>query len=74
MYSAFTDEVERYCHFPAPGRIYYNIGKLILLFLWSELGSYRENLVALGGELSVLAGNREVAVAFNFISERTVYR
>jgi hypothetical protein len=36
MYSAFTDKVERKCHFPASGRNYYNIGKFILLFLWSD--------------------------------------
>jgi hypothetical protein len=31
-YSAFTNKVERNCHFPAPGR---NNIRLILLFLWS---------------------------------------
>jgi hypothetical protein len=32
FYTAFTDKVERSCHFPAPGRNCYNTGKLILLF------------------------------------------
>jgi hypothetical protein len=49
QYSAFTDKVERNCHFPAPGRNCYNTGKLILLFFMKQ-HLYRENLVALGGE------------------------
>jgi hypothetical protein len=35
-YRAFTDKVERNFHFLAPVRNYYNISKLILLFLWSD--------------------------------------
>jgi hypothetical protein len=51
LYIAFTDKVVRNCHFPAPGRNCYNIGKLILFFYGPILDSYRENLVALGSEL-----------------------
>jgi hypothetical protein len=50
IYGVFTDKVERNCHFPAPGRNCYNVGKLILLLYGMILHSYRENLVALGGE------------------------
>jgi hypothetical protein len=51
-YSAFTDKVESNCHFPAPGRNCFYTGKLILLFYGAILVSYRENLVAFGGESS----------------------
>jgi hypothetical protein len=33
--STFTENVERNCHSPAPGRSCYNTGKLIVLLLWS---------------------------------------
>jgi hypothetical protein len=44
-------------------------GKLVVFFL-AVLDSYRENFVALAGELC--SSTREVTVAFNFISEHTV--
>jgi hypothetical protein len=35
-YSAYTDKVERNCHFPAPGSHCFQKGKLILLILWGD--------------------------------------
>jgi hypothetical protein len=36
IYSVFIDKVECNWHFLAPRRNCYNMGKLILLFLWSN--------------------------------------
>jgi hypothetical protein len=36
MHSAFTDKVERKCHFPAQKTNCCKVGKSILLFLWND--------------------------------------
>jgi hypothetical protein len=74
VYSAFTGEVQRNCHFPASSKNCYNVGKLILLLFFlverclTRIGETLKRLV----NHAVSAGNREVAVKFNFISERAV--
>jgi hypothetical protein len=71
-YSAFTDKVERNCRFPAPG---WNciIHRQVLQSLPIRV-KYRSIKTIKATYLFVAGptGNREVTVAFNFISERTV--
>jgi hypothetical protein len=47
FYSAFTDKVERICHFPTPGA---NCYSTVVVFCGAIIDSYWKNLVALGGE------------------------
>jgi hypothetical protein len=50
LYSAFTHKVQRNCHFPAPSRNCYNKVSWFYCSYGAILDSYRENIVALGGE------------------------
>jgi hypothetical protein len=49
-YSAFTDKVECSCQFPAIGRSCFQKVSSFYCFYGATLDTYRENLIALGGE------------------------
>jgi hypothetical protein len=50
QYTAFTDKVERSCHFQALGKNWCNAGNLMLLPYGAILESKRKNLLAVSGE------------------------
>jgi hypothetical protein len=71
--SAFADKVERNCHFPAPDWNFMTHRLALQGFAdTSRVSLHKNNKINLPFFLSVPAGSRKVAVALNFISERTV--
>jgi hypothetical protein len=73
MYSAFTDKVERNCHFPAPGWNCKTHCQALQGFLDTSQVSLHKNNKINSPLFCSSAGSREMTVAFNFINERTVY-
>jgi hypothetical protein len=72
MYIAFTGDVERNCHFPAPGWKYMTHHQALQGFTDSQVSLHENNKINFPFFIAVPAGKRKVTVAFNFISKRTV--
>jgi hypothetical protein len=66
-FSVFCDKDER-------GRNCYNAGKSTSLFLWSDTWRASGKPCNASWQVTVSAGSRQVAVAFNVTNERTVVR
>jgi hypothetical protein len=73
MYCASFDKVERNCHFPASGRTATNRRADFIVFIEQYLTHTGKTLQRLAVCHAVPVGGREVTVAFNFISERSVF-
>jgi hypothetical protein len=73
IYSAFTDKVERNCHFPAPGWNCMTHRQALQGFSDTSQVSPQKKKHQLHFFYNSSCRSREVTVEFNFISERTVY-
>jgi hypothetical protein len=71
MYSAFTDKVERNYHFPAGTE--WLTAKRYKVFPGRVNCRFIRTINSTSFSIAVSAGNREVTVALNFISERTEF-
>jgi hypothetical protein len=73
FYSAFTDKVERNCHFPAPGWNCMTHRQALQCFPYTSQVSLHRNKINLSILQQFLPGAVKKTVAFNFISERMKY-